>query len=190
MLSATIEIHSESIRNFPNHSGICIRIKQFPSNLIRRNFSIPINPQRIQNQSWRIRAIRINPNLQSALNRSIRLKPNISESFGLIRIDQIHSKWPDSIGLFWFDRIHSDWKFGLILINSYLNGFNRIDSDWFWCSSDWFGLKNFFGLDRNETVWFGYKFRNDSENFGLIYPWLVYPNQSEIFRIIPEFVFE
>ena len=25
-----------------------------------------------------------------------------------------------------------------------------------------------FGLDRNETVWFGYKFRNNSENFGLV----------------------
>ena len=30
------------------------------------------------------------------------------------------------------------------------------------------GLKNFFGLDRNETIWFGLKLRNDSENFGLI----------------------
>ena len=32
------------------------------------------------------------------------------------------------------------------------------------------GLKNFFGLDWNETVWFaaGYKFRNDSENFRLV----------------------
>ena len=44
--------------------------------------------------------------------------------------------------------------FGLILINS----------DW----QDSFGLKNFFGLERTETVWFGYKFRNDSENFGLV----------------------
>ena len=25
-----------------------------------------------------------------------------------------------------------------------------------------------FGLDRNETVWCGYKLRNDSENFGLV----------------------
>ena len=30
-----IEIHSESIRNFPNHSEICIRTKQFHSDLIR-----------------------------------------------------------------------------------------------------------------------------------------------------------
>ena len=44
----------------------------------------------------------------------------------------------------WIDRIHSD---------SVLMGL---------------GLKNFFELDRNETVWFGYKFRNDSENFGLV----------------------
>ena len=44
-------------------------------------------------------------------------------------------------------------------------GFIRIDSEWV---SDWFRLKNFFGLDRNETVWFGYKFRNDSQNFGLV----------------------
>ena len=37
--------------------------------------------------------------------------------------------------------------------------------------SDSFGLnwhENFFGLDRNETVWFGYIFRNDSVNFGLV----------------------
>ena len=30
-----IEIHFEPIRNFPNHSGICIRTKQFHSDLIR-----------------------------------------------------------------------------------------------------------------------------------------------------------
>ena len=33
------------------------------------------------------------------------------------------------------------------------------------CNSD---LKNNTGLDRNETVWDGYKFRNDLENFGLV----------------------
>ena len=70
---------SEPIRNFPNHSGICIRIKQFHSDLIRRNFSIRINPRRIQNQSERFQSIRINPHLQSELTRSIRLKPNISD---------------------------------------------------------------------------------------------------------------
>ena len=123
------------------------------------------------NESGQSELIRINPNLQS---ESIRLNPNISESFGFIPIDQIHSDWPDSFGL-------------QVRINSDLNGFNWID---FECSSHWFGLKNFFGLDRNETVWFGYKFRNDSENFGLVYPWLVYLNQSESFRIIPEFVSE
>ena len=26
----------------------------------------------------------------------------------------------------------------------------------------------FFALDQNKTVWFGYKLRNDSENFGLV----------------------
>ena len=40
--------------------------------------------------------------------------------------------------------------------------FIRIDFEW---ASDWFGFKNVSGLDRNETVWFGYKFRNDSEIF-------------------------
>ena len=54
-----IEIHSESIRNFPNHSEICIRTKQFHSDLIRRNFSIRISPRPIQNQSELV--IRMNP---------------------------------------------------------------------------------------------------------------------------------
>ena len=63
------------------------------------------------------------------------------------------------------ERIRSNWinpydseKFGFIQID-------RIDFQW---ASGWFGLKTNFGLDRNETVWFGYKFRNDSENFGLV----------------------
>ena len=30
------------------------------------------------------------------------------------------------------------------------------------------GLKTNFGLDQNETVWCGYKFRKDSENFRLV----------------------
>ena len=49
-----MEIHSEPIRNFPNHSGISIRTKQFHSNLIRRNFSIRINARP---------PFKINPNL-------------------------------------------------------------------------------------------------------------------------------
>ena len=43
------------------------------------------------------------------------------------------------------------------------------------------GLKTNFGLDRNETVWCGYKFRNDSENFGLVRNEL----QSETFAKVP-----
>ena len=56
-----IEIHSEPIRNFPNHSGTCIRTKQFHSDLIRRSFSIRINPRPIR---------KINPNesVQSELS--------------------------------------------------------------------------------------------------------------------------
>ena len=104
-----IEIHSEPIRKFANHSGICIRIIQFHSDLIRRNFSIRINPRPIKNQSDLV--IRMNP-----------VNPNETESFGIIRIK---SDWPDSFGLkvridriIRIDRIHSDRKFGLILINS------------------------------------------------------------------------
>ena len=89
----------------------------------------------------------INSNFQSVWIWSIRINPNYSEKFGFIRID-----W-----------IHSDCKFGLILINSdWLELFGlqfRIDFEWV---SGLFGLKNFFGLDRTETVWFGYKFRNNS----------------------------
>ena len=33
-----IEIRSETIRNFPNHSGICIRTKQFYSDLSEVSF--------------------------------------------------------------------------------------------------------------------------------------------------------
>ena len=53
-------------------------------------------------------------------------------------------------------------------------GFIRIDFKW---ASDWFRLKTNLGLDRDETVWCGYKFRNDSENFGLVR----YEFQSETF---------
>ena len=48
------------------------------------------------------------------------------------------------------------------------------------------GLKNFFGLDRNETVWSVYKFRNDPENFGLV--WNEY--QSETFaRVLAFYIY-
>ena len=100
----------------------------------------------------------VNPNQsdESDLSESVRMIPKNSVSFeliGLIRIYRIDSNWPDS----------SDCKFGLILINSdWTDSFGlqvRIDFEWV---SDWFGFKNFFGLDRNETVWFGYKFLNNS----------------------------
>ena len=94
------------------------------------------------------------------------MKPNFSVSYGLIRINQIHTGWKfELIGFIRINRIHSDWKFGLILINSDCpDSFGlqvRIDFEW---ASDWFGLKTNFRLDRNETVWRGFKFRNDSEN--------------------------
>ena len=90
--------------------------------------------------------IGINSN-ESGQSEWIWMNPNFrSESIRKIRF---HSDW---------FRIHSDWfgLTGLILITSL---------DWFWMG---LGLKIFFGLDRNETVWFGYEFRNDSENFGLV----------------------
>ena len=66
-------------------------------------------------------------------------------------IIQIDSNRPVSFGLklriYW---IHPDWKFGLILIES-----------------GSFGLKTSFGFDRNKTVWCGYKFRNNSDWFGM-----------------------
>ena len=131
------------------------------SDLIRRKFSIRINPWPIQNQS----------------KLTIRMKPNFSESFGLILIHRIESlNWSNSLDSFGLkvrintdsiglkSLIDSDWivSFGLklwIQSDSWLifNGFG-IDSDW----------KLTLGLDRNETVWCRYKFRNDSENFGLV----------------------
>ena len=60
-----IEIHFKPIGNFLNHSRICIRTKQFHSNLIRRNFSIRFNARPIQNESGQSQLIRISPNLQS-----------------------------------------------------------------------------------------------------------------------------
>ena len=76
------------------------------------------------NESGQSKLIRINPNLQSKWIRSIwsiQMKENFSQSFGLIRID----------------RIHSDWKFELIE----LAGFIRNES------SDWFGLTRFIRID-------------------------------------------
>ena len=46
-----------------------------------------------------------------------------------------------------------------------MTGFIQIDFQW---ASDGFWLKTNFGLDRNEIFLCGYKFGNDSENFGLI----------------------
>ena len=123
------------------------------------------------NESGQSELIRINTNLQSECIRSIRMKQNFSESLELIRIDRIESSnwsdWLDSFGL--KVGIHSDCKFEIILINSdWPNSFGlhvRIDFEW---ASDWFVLQNFFGLDRNEIVWFGYNFQNDSDNLGLI----------------------
>ena len=86
------------------------------------------------------------------------MKPNFSESFGLTGFNGIEiSNWsygPDSFGLIWFDRIQSD-SFELQV---------RIDFDW---ALDWFRLKTNLGLDRNEIVWCGYKFRNNSDWFGM-----------------------
>ena len=89
----------------------------------------------------------INPN-ESDLFESIRMIKKNSVSFGLI-------------GLFRIDRIHSDCKYELILNN-------RIDR----IHSDWFGLKNFFRLGQNETVWFGYKFQNESEKVEIGSEWI------------------
>ena len=60
-----IEIHSESIKNFPNHSGICIRTKQFHADLVRKNFSIRINSRPIQNHTDFV--IRMNPNFSELI---------------------------------------------------------------------------------------------------------------------------
>ena len=77
------------------------------------------------------------------------------------------------------DRVDLDWKLGLDWFR-----FIRIDalawiqiSEWIgivligsgWISIQYFrqGCKTFFGLDRNETVLFGYKLRNDLKNVGL-----------------------
>ena len=54
----------------PNHSGICIRTKQFHSDLIRKNFSIQINPN------------------ETIFFEIIRIDSDRPESFGLkVRID-------------------------------------------------------------------------------------------------------
>ena len=57
-----IEIRSEPIQIFPNHSGICIRTKQFHSDLIRMKFSIF--------------SILFNPCVNSKFNRFYSLAPN------------------------------------------------------------------------------------------------------------------
>ena len=98
--------------------------------------------------------IRINPNFQSEWIPSKRINPNFQSDESVNPINLSFN--PNESGLselFRKIRFQSDW-FGLILINS----------DWPYS----FGLKNFFGLDRNETVCCGYKFRNNSENFGFV----------------------
>ena len=117
--------------------------------------------------------IRINSNFQTDSIRSIRMKLvnsnfqfRIDSEWTLIRLNPVYPNQSE-----WLKKIvfHSDWKFGLILINS----------DWPELSEYKFGLilngprvdwdsKINFGLVRNETIWRGYKFRNDSNNFELV----------------------
>ena len=73
---------------FPNHSEICIRIKQFHSDLVRRNFWIRIKPIPIQNQS-----------------KLIRIRMNSVNPHGFIRVES--SNWLDWFGLTGFIRIES-----------------------------------------------------------------------------------
>ena len=107
--------------------------------------------------------IRMNP-IESSQYELIRINPNL-QSEGIRSIRMIPKNWPNS-----------DWSnlFGLIRID-------RVYSDWFWMNLGLIRIEKFLGLDRNETVWFGYKFLNDSENF-----WLVWNEfQSETFaRVI------
>ena len=141
------------------------------SDWFRMNFNPKLSPLKAHskliqtcnaNESDWIRSNRINPKFQIEWIRSIRISPNDSEKFGFIRINS------DKFGLAGFNLFNSDWPDSI--------GFVQIDFEWV---SDWFKLKANFGLDRNETVWCGYKFRNetvwcgykfrnDSENFGLV----------------------
>ena len=92
---------SENFRIIPEFVS---ETKQFHSDLIRRNFSIWINPRLIQNQSELI--IPMNPVNQNWSELKIRknpVNPNQTEFFGIIRID---SDRPDSFGL--KVRINSD----------------------------------------------------------------------------------
>ena len=96
-----IEIHSEPLRNFPNHPGIYL----YPN----QTFSFRSNPKKF-----------FNPNQSEDHSKSIRMNPvtpTETKFFGIIRID---SDRPDSFGL--KVRIDSDLpdSFGLKV---------RIDSD-------------------------------------------------------------
>ena len=68
-----IEIHSETIRNFPNHSGICIRTKQFQFDLIR---VLVFNPNQSEIYSKSIRTCNPMYPIESGQSELIRINPN------------------------------------------------------------------------------------------------------------------
>ena len=96
----------------------------------------PINPET---------SIRINLN-QSETKFSIRINPNHPD-LGINRID---SDWKLGFGLV---RIHSDCCLWLI----------RIKTDRFLTVFHYMRYKTFFGLVRNDSHWFRYRYRNGSE---------------------------
>ena len=93
---------SESIRNFLNHTGICIRTKQFLSDLIRSYFSNQINPRSVQKINPKL-VFRMNPNKselirifnpnESGLSEWIRMIPKNSVSFWLSGFIRINLDW-------------------------------------------------------------------------------------------------
>ena len=133
-----IGIHSRPIKTIPIHSDICIRANANHSETIRINPSLDWSKSNFQSE-----LIRMNPRL---------------EWFGLIMTE-------NSAGSI-RERIDSDWKlgFGLVRIHSdWCLGINRIKSDWFLTVLHQTRYKTFFELVRNDSHWFEYRYRNESE---------------------------
>ena len=172
-----IEIHFEPIQIFPNHSGICIRTKQFHFDLIRRKFSILFNQSKEAFQSVR-------PAIHSQEKQSVNLilisgyhLPATKISLGSVNTTLKQGIISPRLGV-WnviccqlFGRFAAktiDDSFGpqvwailyLILKLAATNFIPEV----FLCSDRnlWSDLR----LDRNETVWFGYKFRNKMDSKG------------------------
>ena len=154
-----------SFRVNQSYSDICIRANANHSKPIRKTFCISFDEK-----GWRINPInsvtslRMNPKL-SFQSRSIRSRIDPNRIFNQNQSESCRP-WIHS-DRFWLKIwIDLDWKlaFGLVRIHSdWCLGIKRINSDWFLTVFHHTRYKTFFGLVWNDSLWLGYRYRNESE---------------------------